>query len=346
MPPNNGNAGEAATRVLCQLPYVIRRFYRPATEVSPTTEKACGKGAECKFCAALQRARELELFDPWQELCSPLTPGVQLVNLSHSEDGQMLRVDLGDDWKRMFEQLPLIGEGLVMTRNEAAILGRRMTFPELAFTTHGIKGASERGGLWLDFRALGAARAVHLRCESGHIFGVEFADGAGHTIHRFTATPTSNLEMFLGWVRLHQACSEPRRASPQFEEDDAWFLAGSDAMDHGTGAGAILSVLTACYERRLGLRATVRTRGVVQRAQFIPQSLQAIGDWWFACDDVVGLHFCTTRFTHAKIATQLNERVPRLLFYSLTDADKPALILESGDEWQAPTWCELLHSLT
>jgi hypothetical protein len=212
MPPNNGNAGEAATRVLCQRPYVIRRFYRPATEVSPTTEKACGKGAESKFCAALQRARELELFDPWQELCSPLTPGVQLVNLSHSEDGQMLRVDLGDDWKRMFEQLPLIGEGLVMTRNEAAILGRCMTFPELAFTTHGIKGASERGGLWLDFRALGAARAVHLRCESGHIFGVEFADGAGHTIHRFTATPTSNLEMFLGWVRLHQACSEPRRS--------------------------------------------------------------------------------------------------------------------------------------
>ena len=46
----------------------------------------------------------------------------------------------------MFEQLPLIGEGLVMTRNEAAILGRRMTFPDLAFTAHGIKGASERGG--------------------------------------------------------------------------------------------------------------------------------------------------------------------------------------------------------
>ena len=102
MPPNNGNAGEAATLVLCQRPYVIRRFYRPSTEVLPTTEKACDKGAECKFCAALQRARELELFDPLEELCSPLTPGVQLVNLSHSEDGQTLRVNLGDDWKRMF----------------------------------------------------------------------------------------------------------------------------------------------------------------------------------------------------------------------------------------------------
>jgi hypothetical protein len=37
--------------------------------------------AECKFCAALHRARELELFDSMPELCSPLTPGVQLVNL-------------------------------------------------------------------------------------------------------------------------------------------------------------------------------------------------------------------------------------------------------------------------
>ena len=58
--------------------------------------------AECKFCAALHRARELELFDSMPELCSPLTPGVQLVNLSYSHQGQMLRVDLGGHWKRMF----------------------------------------------------------------------------------------------------------------------------------------------------------------------------------------------------------------------------------------------------
>ena len=65
---------------------------------------------------ALHRARELELFDPLPELCSPLTPGVQLVNLSSSDHGQILHVHLGRHWKRMFEQLPLIGEGLVMTR--------------------------------------------------------------------------------------------------------------------------------------------------------------------------------------------------------------------------------------
>jgi len=82
----------------------------------------------------------------------------QLANLSY--DGKILRAELGVHWKRMFEQLPLIGEALVMTRNQATILGRYMTFPELAFTPHGLKGASERGGLWFDFRTLGVARGA------------------------------------------------------------------------------------------------------------------------------------------------------------------------------------------
>jgi hypothetical protein len=326
---------------------MIQRFCRSSTEVPATNEIACGKGAECKFCAALRQARELELFDPLPELSSPLTPGVQRVNLSYSKDGQMLRVDLGDDWKRMFEQLPLIGEGLVMTRNEAAILGRRMTFPELAFTTHAIKGASECGGLWFDFRALGAARAVHLRCEAGHIIGLEFADRAGQMVHRFTATPTSHLELLLGWVRLHQACLGQGKFWPPVEEDDAGVLPGNEAMNNRVaGDDALISILTACHEGRLGVRATVLTKGVVQRAQFIPEALQATGDWWFACDDVVGLHFCSRRFIHAKIGSDLNERGPRLLLYCHPDTAGPALILEAGDEWPAVAWCKLLQSIS
>ena len=49
-----------------------------------------------------------------------------------------------------------------------------------------------------------------------------------------------------------------------------------------------------------------------------PAADEFIGDWWFDSDDVVGLHFCTTRFTHPKIATQLNERGSRLLLYCRT----------------------------
>jgi putative heme degradation protein len=309
---------------------MIRRS--SSADRSPATDKACSQDAECKFCATLRRAREFELFDPLPELCSPLTPGVQLVNLSHSRDCRMINAKLGGLWKRMFEQLPLIGEGLVMTRNEAAILGRRMSFPELAFTAHGIKGASEQGGLWFDFRSLGAARAVHLRCESGHIFGVEFASMGGQTIHRFTALPSSDLDMLFGWVRLHQACSEDLSACQAFEE--AEISTGTPATGFASCAGAIVSMLSACCERGLGVRVTVQNSAVVQRAHFIPQELQPTGDWWFACDEEMGLHFCPTQFTHAKAVPQVDGGWPRLLFYAQSNAQRPVLTLELDDKWE------------
>jgi hypothetical protein len=317
-------------------------FSRPSTGDSHRLEKTCGEDVECKFCATLRRARELELFDPLPELCSPLTPGVQRVNLSYSDDGQMLRASLGHHWERMFEHLTLVGEGLVMTRNQAAIVGRRMTFPELAFTTQAIKGASECGGLWFDFRALSAARAVHLRSESGHIFGIEFLDARGHTIHRFTATSSSNLDVFLGWVRLHQACSEDRRTYSTGGEED---VAVGYPKEQLSGFGAIVSIMTACYERGLRLRATVHNNAVIQRACFTPQSLQSIGDWWFACDDRVGLHFCPGQLTEAKTESSPDVRDPRLLLYGQAGEGKPALVLQADDERQAVAWGELLHTL-
>ena len=111
MPLNNGNAGEAAKLPKCEPASMIQPFDRPSSGGSPTAEEVCGRNAKCKFFATLHRARELEPFDPLPELCSPLTPGVQLVNLRYSDDEQILHVHLGRDWKRMFEQLPLIGEG-------------------------------------------------------------------------------------------------------------------------------------------------------------------------------------------------------------------------------------------
>lgn len=316
-------------------------FRRPPRVDSLNTKIACGEDAECKYCATLRQARELELFDQLPELCSPLTPGVQLVNLSHSNNGQLLYAKLGRQWKRMFEQLPLVGDGLVMTRNEVAILGRRMTFPELAFTAHEIKGASEQGGLWFDFRLLGAARAVHLRGESGHLFGVEFADGAGLPIHRFNLTPSSDLSLFLSWVRLHQGCLGDLDGCAPVGHDDT--SPESQALESTGGVDAMVSMLTKCCECRFGVRATVHTGAVVQRVHFVPQSVQAIGDWWFAADETVGLHFCSAKFGAANTSLQRNDSGPRLLLYGPTDSLKPALVLEPGDESQAATWCELLE---
>src|SRR6185503_18873293 len=95
----------------------------------------------------------------------------------------------------------------------------QMAYPELAITTGGDKAASGEGGLLLEFRNLGQARAVHERRESGHLFGVEFSDEAGVLIHRFTLTPESHLDEFLEWVRLHQACSAEESKLLPKEED-------------------------------------------------------------------------------------------------------------------------------
>src|ERR1700761_3402633 len=64
------------------------------------------------------------------------------------------------------------------------------------------------------------------------------------------------------------------------------------AMGQATCAGAIVSMLSACCERGVGLRTTVQNSAVVQRAHFIPRALQPTGNWWFSCDEEVGLHFC------------------------------------------------------
>jgi hypothetical protein len=70
-----------------------------------------------------------------------------------------------------------------------------------------------------------------------------------------------------------------------------------------------------------------------------------MGDWWFAYDDTVGLHFCPSEFSHTESATQLEEDGSRLVLYCQTDSQRPSLVLESDDERQAATWCDLLHSV-
>lgn len=258
----------------------------------------------------------------------------------------MIRADLDSNWPRMFAQLPLAGPGLVMTRNEAAILGRRMTFPSLAFTVDAGKGADAESGLWLNFRMLGSARAVHIRSGEGNIFGVEFADVEERMVHRFTLTPASDLDAFFDWARLHQACSGYRVASRPETGDDSDPVGANHAMQRSRGAGAITPIIAACCERGLAVQATVRTSAVVQRALFVPTSLQAAGDWWFASDDTAGLHFHTGKFARIEIVEHVNKpgRSPLLLCH--TDDHEPALILESGDDRQSGIWCELLYSFT
>lgn len=322
---------------------MTQRFRRSFTALSSPTTKSCGPGPECPCCAAIRQARESALFDPLPELCSPLTPGVQLVNVCHSDDGRNVRVDLSEDWARMFGQLTGMGMGLVMTRNAAAILGRSMSYPALNITSGGSKGACGEGGLWLDFRQLGAARAVHLRRETGHMFGVEFADETGHVVHRFTLTPQSEMDEFFAWVRLHQACTAHQPARWLDEEEPA-SLETAETMRQCDG-GALVSVVAACLDRAVPLRVTVRGAAATQRAEFIPRMLRPSDEWWFASDDVTGLHFQPDLVTNVRIEQQPRSDGEGQIALRATVADgATALILEAARGAAEDAWRTLLEA--
>jgi putative heme degradation protein len=308
---------------------MTQRFRRSFTPLTSPTTKTCAPGPECPCCAAIRHARQSALFDPLPGLCSPLTPGVQLVNVGHSDDGRDVRVDLSEDWARMFGQLTGMGLGLVMTRNAAAILGRSMPYPALNITTGGSKGAGGDGGLWLDFRQLGAARAVHMRRETGHMFGVEFADEAGHVVHRFTLTPQSEMDEFFAWVRLHQACTAHPPAR-WLDEEEPPLQDAAETMRQCDG-GALVSVVAACLDRAVPLRVTVRGAAATQRAEFVPKMLRPSAEWWFASDDVTGLHFQPDLVTNVSIEQQpRDEGEGRTALRAMVEDGSTALILEAA----------------
>lgn len=292
----------------------------------------------------IERAREATCFDPRPEWCSPLTPGVQLVNLNCTEDGRTLWVDLGEDWARMLAQLSLPGRGLVMTRNEAAILGRRMKYPLLNVTSGGGKAASGDEGLWVDFRHLGAARAVHLRRETGHVFGVEFANRAGQIVHRFSLTPESDMDEFFAWLRLHQACAAHQPATWLEDEEEAAPPEPSHALRR-CDSGALLSIVAACVNEGVPLRATVCGAAVMQRAEFIPRSLQQAEEWWFASDDTTGLHFHPDLFAQVTLEQKSQGHGgTRVALRATIQEDATALILEAAGHAAEDAWRVLLEA--
>ncbi len=295
----------------------------------------------CRCCLALRRARTLALFDPLPEWNSPLTPGVQAVNLSGSEDGRSLRADLGLDWPRMFSQLPLLGPGLVVTRHAAAILGRRMSYPELSVTRGCVKGASGESGLWLDFRRLGSAMAWHRRRETGHVFSVEFSDETRQAIHCFSLSPGSDLDAFFDWVRLHQACSveQPGATDADSAPEDA------HAFQRPSDSGALIAILAACREQELPVRVTVTTPAVRHRATFVPTGLQHFDDWWFASDDHVGLHFQPKHFAAVEVVHGRDDSARRPALRCRTEQPHSALLVEPGEGTPEAAWLGLLHAM-
>ncbi len=352
------NAERAAPPALREDIGMIPRNSQPSRAADSHAGKGACSDVACKCCAALERAREGALFDALREYQSPLTPDIQEANLGASADGTMLKAKMGRDWKRMFEQLPGIGMGLMMTRNEAAILGRHKAFPALAFTAGGSKGADAESGLWWDFRGLGAAHAVHLRAGNRNIFGVEFTDARGEIIHRFTATQESNLEVFFNWARLHQACPAGDAAERVASRHALSFgktgmVSACDAACRESGVGAIdvdadkdalISLAAACCKHGIEMEAAVSNDAVTQRVRFTPKSLLQVEEWWFVSNDTAGLHFLPEEFIRVEIVESIGGAGTQWSLHCHTADRESALVLACGNLEQYPAWCEILHA--
>lgn len=348
----HGNAGNAGGFDAVPASGMIQRFGRSHFDRTRLSVTRCENDdandeIECRCCESTRLARAHSLFDPLPEWCSPLTPGVQFVNLSHSEDGRNLRVDLCADRKRMFSQLSMAGEGLLMTRNEAAIVGRRMAYPDLAVTRGGRKGASGDGGIWVNFQHLGTAHAIHHRRDTGHVFGVEFADDSGQIVHRFTLTPASNMDEFFAWVRLHQACAAhiPEGFLERESEGEA-LQSNRSHLVRTCDSGGLLSVLAGCIDRKLPLRVTVRGTAVTQRVEFTPASLQPSDSWWFLSNDETGVHVHPESLPEVSVEEHVHpsDRNTISLRASLADGTT-ALVLEAGCSDAEDAWCDLLSAM-
>lgn len=257
--------------------------------------------------------------------------------------------DLGSDWAKMFSQLPPLGSCMVATRNAAAILQRRTRYPSLTTTVGGDKGAG--GGLWLDFRLLGSARALHLRRESGHLFGIEILDESGWCVHTITMTDESDLDAFFDWVRLHQACAAQHKHTwPSANRGDATSAAAAAAgatgpsmttvnTSHHTITVPLMDILEDCVRHRFPLQVTVPGSAAVHRLEFTTEWIHTDGDWSVLAGEETAFHF----HSHLRGGTTMQEDLQRegqskLILHAITDSARTVAHISVADPALEPAW--------
>lgn len=225
---------------------------------------------------------------------SPLVTGILPENLLCLDGGRGLGVQLWDQWPEMLADLRSLGEALVITCGECAVLGKYLSYPALTIDpTRGLATDLE-GEFDLSFAAWSEAHAIHLRTGHRHQYGIEFRSHRGQTIHKICLSADSRFEAFLEWVQIHQAVG-PHTAAPHRRmpaEDTAEFTAGSVPAEAHVFAdpARLIPWLGGAIERGLPIRALVGNEGVVQGHCFVPRSLREQGPWVFCSSDEVGLH--------------------------------------------------------
>src|SRR5262245_51067044 len=104
---------------------------------------------------------------------SPLTVGILPENLSPLGQDRGVAVELWNRWPELLAGLSTVGEVLVITCSECAVLGKYLTYPELHVNTTRALAGDMEGEFDLAFAAWRQARALHMPTSYGNQYGVE-----------------------------------------------------------------------------------------------------------------------------------------------------------------------------
>ncbi|HEY8899626.1 MAG TPA: hypothetical protein VIM61_04385 [Chthoniobacterales bacterium] len=267
--------------------------------------------------------------------------------------GECCSIRLWNEFAQMLHGAPKLGEVLVVTGNEGAILGERREYPALTFSENFLRAQAVDGSLDIEFVPWGGGAVVcHHHGGSGASQTIEFRDCTNAVIHKVCLTGSSLPDRFVEWVEHHQAIGEFTNAAPapafapsrwQTVQQRHWL--DYDEVVELPGQ-ALEGILQYACEQEATLRVVVGNEGIVQSSELTPRSVRARGSWLFTSDDTVGLHFdpdrLSTQVLHGPAAR--NGRHASLQFKSFSEDGALRLALAAPAGMAEDEWADFLNT--
>ncbi|HEY5894964.1 MAG TPA: ChuX/HutX family heme-like substrate-binding protein [Chthoniobacterales bacterium] len=272
---------------------------------------------------------------------SPIEAAAFVENVAYGSDGTT-RVDLGCDWPAMLDGLCELGELLVITRNESAVIAKRMPYPMLHHDSQDDLAVDDSGDFDVDFDAWSSAFARHERTENGNVFKVEFLDAAQHAFHAVVLTPDASVDAFTEWVRMHQAriSWKRRKCTCRLPESELAFVEGTG--DLKVKANALLPLLEVVVHEKLPIRAIVGNAGMVQGHRYTPKNVRQTGTRIYCSSDTTALHFETRDIDRVTAQSVELGNHPCWILRAHRPDGRPLFLIAPTTCASLPTWNKLV----